>query len=304
MGESLRAQERSRLAVLLVVVAAVLAATGGVAVGQSDSGDEAAQPVAVESAIPAWRDLERAQRDLELALEARDAVQMSMDRTVDELHLELARLDQLHDTDAGKKLLMDEAERLVVQEYISGGDVEDLVFILGVSEASDALWRKALLSEVSELVDHALNAVDDVAGERQRTGARIGRLNDAIPYLSSRLFDAEQSVDAAEWVVYIAEINDMADRERVQNGFIEPTERHWYNLRFCESTNNYTAESSNGLFYGAYQFEPRTWRTVGGVGNPAHAPPEEQDARARLLYARRGDQPWPRDYCGRWLPAN
>ncbi|MXW59938.1 MAG: hypothetical protein F4124_05860 [Acidimicrobiia bacterium] len=104
--------------------------------------------------------------------------------------------------------------------------------------------------------------------------------------------------------MYIAEINDMAERERVQNGFIEPTEQHWYNLRFCESTNNYTAESSNGLFYGAYQFEPRTWRTVGGTGNPAHARPEEQDARARLLYARRGDQPWPRAYCGRWLPAN
>jgi len=300
----LRAQERSRLTVLMVVVAVTLAAAGGVAVGQSDNGDEAAQPVAVQSAIPAWRDLPRAQSDLELALGLRDAAQMAIDRTVDELHLELARMDQLHDTDAGKKLLMDEAEQLVVQEYISGGDVEDFAFILGVSEATDALWRIALLSEVSELVDEALNSVQNVPGERDRTEARIQRLNDAIPYLNGRLIDAEQLVEAAEWVVYIAEINDMAERERVQNGFIKPTERHWYNLRFCESTNNYTAESSNGLFYGAYQFEPRTWRTVGGTGNPAHAPPEEQDARARLLYARRGDQPWPRDYCGRWLPAN
>ena len=286
------------------MVVATLVAAGGVALGQSDSGDEAAQPVAVESAIPAWRDLDRAQRDLESALGVRESVQEAMDRTMDELHLELARLDQLRNTDTGKQLLMDEAERLVVQEYLSGGDIEDLVFILGVSEATDALWRKALLSEVSELVDQAMDAVDDVPGERERTEARIGRLNDTIPYLNSRMFDADQAVEAAEWVVYIAEINDMADRELVQNGFIEPTERHWYNLRFCESTDNYTAESANGLFYGAYQFEPRTWRTVGGTGNPAHAPPEEQDARARLLYARRGDQPWPRDYCGRWLPAN
>ena len=304
MGESLRAQERSRLTVLLVVVVATLVAAGGVALGQSDSGDDPAQPVAVESAIPAWRDLARAQEDLESALGAREAVQMAMDRTMDELHLELARLDKLHSTDTGQQLLMDEAERLVVQEYISGGDVEDFAFILGVSEATDALWRKALLSEVAELVDQALDAVDDVSGERERTGARIGRLNDAIPYLNSRLFDADQSVEAAEWVVYIAEINDMADRELAENGFIPPTERHWYTLRFCESTDNYTAESANGLFYGAYQFEPRTWRTVGGTGNPAHAPPEEQDARARLLYARRGDQPWPRDYCGRFLPRN
>ncbi|WP_419924864.1 transglycosylase family protein [Candidatus Poriferisocius sp.] len=287
-----------------MAASATLAVAGGVAVGQSDSGEGAAQPVAVESAIPAWRDLARAQEDLELALGARDAALMAMDRTVDALHLELARLDELIDVDSGRQLLKGEAEQLVVQEYMSGGDVEDLVFILGVSEATDALWREALLSELSEVVDQALSAVDNVFEEQERTEARIGRLNDAIPYLNSRLNDAEQSVEAAEWVVYIAEINDMADRELAQSRFIEPTERHWYNLRFCESTNNYTAESSNGLFYGAYQFEPRTWRTVGGTGNPAHAPPEEQDARARLLYARRGDQPWPRDYCGRWLPAN
>lgn len=281
-----------------------MAAAGGVAFGQADGEGEAVQPVAVEAAAPPWRDLERAQHDLEVAIIARDSLQRALDRTVDELHHELARLDQLNSTDTGKKLLNDEAERLIVQEYIAGGYVEDLVFVLGVSEATDAIWRNALLSEVSEVFEEALAARENVPGERERTEARIRRLDDALPYLNSRLRETTQSIEAAQWVVYIAEINDMAERERVQNGFIEPTEQHWYNLRFCESTNNYTAESSNGLFYGAYQFEPRTWRTVGGTGNPAHARPEEQDARARLLYARRGDQPWPRAYCGRWLPAN
>lgn len=281
-----------------------MAAAGGVAFGQADGEGEAVQPVAVEAAAPPWRDLERAQHDLEVAIIARDSLQRALDRTVDELHHELARLDQLNSTDTGKKLLNDEAERLIVQEYIAGGYVEDLVFVLGVSEATDAIWRNALLSEVSEVFEEALAARENVPGERERTEARIRRLDDALPYLNSRLRETTQSIEAAQWVVYIAEINDMAERERVQNGFIEPTEQHWYNLRFCESTNNYTAESSNGLFYGAYQFELRTWRTVGGTGNPAHARPEEQDARARLLYARRGDQPWPRAYCGRWLPAN
>ena len=298
------AQERSRLTVLFVVVLATALAAGGVAFGQTDSEGEAAQPVAVETAMPPWRDLERAQQDLEVAIEAREAMRVARDRTVDELHLELARLDQLNDVDTGKQLLMDEAERLVVHEYISGGDIEDLAFILDVTEATDALWRKALLSEVSEVVDQALEARENVPGERERTEARIRRLDEALPYLNSRVNDAEESIEVAEWVVYIAEINDLADRELAKNGFIEPTEQHWSNLRFCESTDNYTAESANGLFYGAYQFEPRTWRTVGGTGNPAHAPPEEQDARARLLYSRRGDQPWPRDFCGRWLPRN
>lgn len=300
----MRAEERSRLTVLFVAVVVTMAAAGGVAFGQADGEGEAVQPVAVEAAAPPWRDLERAQHDLEVAIIARDSLQRALDRTVDELHHELARLDQLNSTDTGKKLLNDEAERLIVQEYIAGGYVEDLVFVLGVSEATDAIWRNALLSEVSEVFEEALAARENVPGERERTEARIRRLDDALPYLNSRLRETTQSIEAAQWVVYIAEINDMAERERVQNGFIEPTEQHWYNLRFCESTNNYTAESSNGLFYGAYQFEPRTWRTVGGTGNPAHARPEEQDARARLLYARRGDQPWPRAYCGRWLPAN
>ena len=279
-------------------------AAGAPAVGQSTDGGEPVQPVAVESAVPAWRDLERAQEDLRVALSARDISQMAIDRTVGDLGAELARLDRLNDDADGRRLLEQEAQKLVVQEYMAGGDLEDLAFVLEVGEATHALWRKALLSEVSEVVDEALKAVGNVPGERERAEARVARLEDAVQHLNSRLAGAQSAVQAAEWVVYIAEINDLADRELAANGFVAPTEQQWYNLRFCESTNNYTVESANGLFYGAYQFEPRTWRTVGGTGNPAHAPPEEQDARARLLYARRGDQPWPRDYCGRWLPRN
>jgi len=279
-------------------------AAGAPAVGQSIDGAEPVQPVAVESAVPAWRDLERAQEDLRVALSARDISQMAIDRTVGDLGAELARLDRLNDDADGRHLLEQEAQKLVVQEYMAGGDLEDLAFVLEVGEATHALWRRALLSEVSEVVDEALKAVGNVPGERERAEARVARLEDAVQHLNSRLAGAQSAVQAAEWVVYIAEINDLADRELAANGFVAPTEQQWYNLRFCESTNNYTVESANGLFYGAYQFEPRTWRTVGGTGNPAHAPPEGQDARARLLYARRGDQPWPRDYCGRWLPRN
>jgi len=292
------------LTVPLVLAAAAVAAAAGAAGGQPGSGDEAARPVAVESAIPAWRDLDRARNDLELALGRRDSALMAIERAASELNRELARIDRLRDAEAGKRLLTDEVEQLVVQEYMSRGDIEDLAFVVEASDSTGALWRIALLSEVSELVEQALDAVENVPGAWERAVARLRRLNDAGPYLNSRRRDANLLVEAAEWVVRIAEINDMADRERAENGFIEPTDQNWYNLRFCESTNDYTAESANGLFYGAYQFEPRTWRTVGGTGNPAHAPPEEQDARARLLYARRGDQPWPRDYCGRWLPEN
>ena len=66
----------------------------------------------------------------------------------------------------------------------------------------------------------------------------------------------------------------------------------WEKLRFCESTDNYRATSPTGKYRGAYQFDFATWRTVGGTGDPAAAPPAEQDARARERYARRGHQPW------------
>ncbi len=65
----------------------------------------------------------------------------------------------------------------------------------------------------------------------------------------------------------------------------------------CESGGNYAAVSRSGKYRGAYQFDTRTWATVGGTGDPAAASPAEQDARAKALYDRRGSNPWP--VCGR-----
>jgi hypothetical protein len=64
----------------------------------------------------------------------------------------------------------------------------------------------------------------------------------------------------------------------------------------CESRGDPTAVSRNGLYYGKYQFSLRTWRAVGGTGNPAAASEAEQDRRAAILYRRAGRSPWP--ICG------
>jgi hypothetical protein len=63
-------------------------------------------------------------------------------------------------------------------------------------------------------------------------------------------------------------------------------------IRQRESGGDYTAVSSSGKYRGAYQFDARTWASVGGTGDPAAASPEEQDARAAELLRRRGTQPW------------
>lgn len=61
----------------------------------------------------------------------------------------------------------------------------------------------------------------------------------------------------------------------------------------CESGNDPTAVSPDGLYRGALQFDRETWRSVGGEGDPADASIEEQYHRGALLYEQRGGAPWP-----------
>ena len=74
----------------------------------------------------------------------------------------------------------------------------------------------------------------------------------------------------------------------------------WARLRQCESGGRYATNTGNG-FFGAYQFHPRTWRTLGYPGLPHQAPPEVQDEAARKLQARSGWGQWP--VCSRRIGA-
>lgn len=64
----------------------------------------------------------------------------------------------------------------------------------------------------------------------------------------------------------------------------------------CESGGDPAAVSSDGSYRGKYQFDYGTWESMGGSGDPAAAPEQEQDYRAALLYAQAGSSPWP--VCG------
>jgi hypothetical protein len=62
----------------------------------------------------------------------------------------------------------------------------------------------------------------------------------------------------------------------------------------CESGGDPTAVSSNGRYFGKYQFSKATWKARGGQGaNPAEASEAEQDRVALKLYRAEGTDPWP-----------
>ncbi len=61
----------------------------------------------------------------------------------------------------------------------------------------------------------------------------------------------------------------------------------------CESGGDPTAIGGGGAYRGKYQFDPGTWASVGGSGDPAAAPEAEQDKRAAMLLARDGAGHWP-----------
>ena len=61
-------------------------------------------------------------------------------------------------------------------------------------------------------------------------------------------------------------------------------------LRSCEGS--YTSNTGNG-YYGAYQFDKRTWGGYGGYAVASDAPPSVQDEKAWQTYKARGWSPWP-----------
>jgi hypothetical protein len=83
-------------------------------------------------------------------------------------------------------------------------------------------------------------------------------------------------------------------------GLAVPAGDIWARLRQCESGGRYSTNSGNG-FFGAYQFHPGTWRTLGYPGLPHQAPAEVQDEAARRLQARSGWGQWP--VCSRRIGA-
>ena len=209
------------------------------------------------------------------------------------------------------------ARSLAVNAYVGGG-ADDVTMLFDTVTNGELVWRQGILTgsadagqraaerylELRQQADQevldAAAALDARAQDREEAAINVLRSTDAVR--EAQIWLREAQAREAEASAATAASTDVGraqagtPTQQVSGG---PSEAQWAQLRQCESGGNYQAISASGRYRGAYQFDYSTWQSVGGAGDPAAAPPSEQDARAQMLYARRGSSPWP--VCGRYL---
>ena len=295
---------RSRKTIALAITLTVVASTLVCAV-------QAARPAGAQLQTtvddPALCDLELAQADLDsLHLEA-DGLRTELANVLGAIDGLIIERDFIELNDRARNDVMQksrtQARNMAINAYIGIGPPLSGLIVFDAESANDLSFRNGLLRHQAERLQQAAQTYSLLAGETNANVLGLSNsINDEIRIaeaLNRALARPIEQIPYANWVIKIAEINRLGDDSFVESGRGEPTPEEWRKLRFCESTETYNIDTGN-TFYGAYQFTWETWGTVGGDDNPAHSPPAEQDARARLLYARRGSQPWP--VCGRFLP--
>lgn len=258
---------------------------------------------------PPWRDLARARAELDTARLRLAGAEQDLAATEAELVELQHRQADTHGTDAELATRFEEqrasARRLAIEAFMAGSAITDTAALLDTAEAGDLTFRMELLEVRSRNLvaesDLMIELREDVSELGLALAAEQDEVVRRIEALRAEVTAATTLVADAEWVVEIAEIHAEADAEMSRRGRTEPSPEQWARLRWCESHDDYAIDTGNG-YYGAYQFDLVTWRGTGGFGNPAHMSPEEQDARARLLYSWRGWAPWP--ICGQYLPRH
>jgi hypothetical protein len=199
-----------------------------------------------------------------------------------------------------------DVRQLAVTAYITGGPAGDTERLLEVGDFNDSVWRAELIEGQAERTLEAAKRYDEL----------LQTADEAVRDLVDRVDQNQAKIENATFEHFLASIEDKeaeqelsraVNRERLALARASAPSLDaaggadaWAKLRNCESGGNYQAVSASGKYRGAYQFDQRTWEAVGGVGDPVDASPEEQDLRARILYSRSGNRPWP--VCGRYLP--
>jgi len=212
-----------------------------------------------------------------------------------------------------------EARDRAIDAYIANRGAGQLAVVLGSDDATEMSARSAYLADRTGAAADAAEALARIEQQNDPAVVALGKAVDDVERELAAALDALTQAAALEADAereladaVAAEQAAAAVRARVRPPTTTTTVRPrtrpaarpmrtseaeaWARLVECESGGDYTVVSATGRYRGAYQFDQRTWESVGGVGDPAAAPPAEQDLRAHLLYEQRGARAWPN--CG------
>jgi Transglycosylase-like domain len=263
-------------------------------VGASGGDDVMAHPgpPSLDGARTALEDAQTAQAD---AIALRTALQGDLQTVRTEMSsLDAEQAALAHDLEVARRRV----RVVTVRAYTGGGGAREMDELMDAQDAGDHLYRQELLT--GNVVD-THDAIEDYQELQDQADARVIALAERMDQLLAGIDQAGQDIILAGELIHRAQVELSAAEASARQGGggrSDPGEGAWSRLRFCESGGLYTTSSGNG-FYGAYQFDLQTWRTMGGSGLPSSAPYWEQDLRAKGLYQARGSQPWP--ICGRFL---
>jgi resuscitation-promoting factor RpfB len=158
------------------------------------------------------------------------------------------------------------------------------------------------VTETSAMPNERVETPDPNAFEGEKTVTQAGVPGEQATTYRVTVVDGVQTAkDAMNTAVTRAPVTEQVAVGTKPRPTLTPSADglDWAALAKCESGGNPRAVNSRGGYYGLYQFSLRTWASVGGSGNPIDASPDEQTARAQLLYDKAGAGQWPR--CGRHL---
>lgn len=176
----------------------------------------------------------------------------------------------------------------------------DRVHVRTAGAGVEVVVQRVVVAEQSVVSEIAFETVTEQTGDLYRDQKRT--VTSGVPGERTQVFEVT-TVDGVETAREL--ISDTVTAEPVTAVVEVGTKARpvvaatpvsgdvWAALARCESGGNPTIVSSNGLYYGLYQFSLGTWRSVGGSGLPTDASAAEQTARAQALQARSGWGQWP-----------
>jgi len=160
-----------------------------------------------------------------------------------------------------------------------------------IAQANGADWHE--LARINHLKDPNLILIGQTLTlDGVKTTADRDQAPRVVKKAETRKYDAKKSEKSER------KSRSSRSENRPQSSSKASLSGAWAKVANCESSGNPRAVNSGG-YYGLFQFDLQTWRSVGGSGNPTNASAAEQLMRAKKLYAQRGASPWP--VCGRFL---